>query len=182
MSSRHHFLAMALVIAGIASSAHSPINAQGLIGAPDHSQRPITTRLELERARLYNHGLKDMKTRIIYGSIVWELAEKYELQNRWQDAIAAQNTFKDLKLPPNAMADCNGCLFTASDEMFKIDTERLQSKISAIESVDHKKFDKEKRLPVPRWKLKEKRQYELITKTTQLRDAYATTVNKLLKD
>lgn len=156
-------------------------NSQGLIGAPDKSLRRVTTRLELERARLYHHGLKDMESRIVYGSIVWELAEKYEMQNRWQDALAALKTFNDLKLPSNAMANCYGCLLIASDDIFKIGAERLYSKIHAIESVEHKQFDRKKRLPVPQWGPDEKRQYELICKETKLREAYVTTVNKLLK-
>lgn len=170
------FIALAIIL-----SLSPCANSQGLIGAPDLSLRPVTTRLELERARLYHHGLKDLKSRIVYGSIVWELAEKYELQNRWQDALAALNTFNDLKLPSDAMANCDGCLFNASDEIFKIGKERLYSKIHAIESVDHKQFDKQKRLLVPQWGSKEERQFELICKETKLREAYVTTVNKLLK-
>ncbi|HEY9870753.1 MAG TPA: hypothetical protein V6D08_16425 [Candidatus Obscuribacterales bacterium] len=155
--------------------------AQGLIGAPDESQRPVVARLELERARMFHHGLKDLKSRIIYGSVVWDLANKYESLNRWQDALAAENTFDDLKLPANALQNCEGCVFRATDEIFKIDRERLRRKIDAIETVDHVKFDKEERLPIPPWGDKQKREYERLSREVQLPNAYVMTLQQLLK-
>lgn len=169
-------LAILLLWLGYAAS----VQAQGLIGAPDESQREVATRLELERARIFHHGLKDLKNRTVYGSIVRELAETYELLNRWQDALAAQNSFDDLKLPPNAMAKCDECLFRPSDEVLAIDSGRLHNKVRAIEAVDHIRFDKQRRLPIPKWGPVQKQQYDLICRQVQLPGRYVTAVDKLL--
>lgn len=145
--------------------------AQGLIGTLSgeelEKERKVARRLELERARMFGH-LNDEKSRREYGAILWELGETYELLMRWQDAIAAYNSLKDLKLPKDAISGCKTCVRQANDAVLAIDTKRLASKISAVESIDHKKFDHEKRLAKPVWSDIEKSEYKRIARSEPL--------------
>ena len=120
-----------------------------MIGAPEESLRPEVKILELERAKLFHRGLKDLRARTIYGSILWQLSQDYELLNQWQDALAAQNSLSDLKLPRDAIGNCNDCSARGDDKILAIDLERLLSKVWAVETVEHIRFDHDRRLPVP---------------------------------
>lgn len=165
--------------------------AQGLIGvAPEgadpkvyyDSQRKLAKRLELERSNLLHKGLTDLRLRAEYGSIVWKLGLTYESLCRWQDALAAYNTLEDLKLPPNAMSHCNGCVTRASDTVIAGDVKRLQSKVNAVESVDHVKFDRNKRLATPRaWTLQQERQLEAMSLKMPLAHGQVMTLEEFLK-
>ena len=157
------------------------IHAQGLIGAPDENQRPLVNRLELERARLFCKGLTDEKSRALYGSIVWQLADKYESLNQWQNALAAYNTLKDLGLPHNAVALCSDCQMRADDHVLAMDEKRLESKVASIESVDNKLFDHNKRMAVPTWGAKEQRAYEISVKNVMLPTGTMVPLKQLLK-
>ncbi|CAN5714228.1 hypothetical protein BH10CYA1_BH10CYA1_64160 [soil metagenome] len=165
----------------LVASLSNATYAQGLISAPDESQRPLVNRLELERAKLFHQGLKDVKSKTVYGSIVWQLADKYESLNQWQEALAAYNTLRDLKLPPNAMSECADCQMRATDDVLSLDSRRLESKVSSVESFKHIRLDHKKRLPVPIWGAKEKNAYALAVKNVTLPSGHAVTLKQTIK-
>lgn len=173
------------------STLYCAVQAQGLIGvAPEgadpkiyfDSQRKLARRLELERSKVLHRGLTDLRLRTEYGSVVWKLALTYESLCRWQDALAAYNTLKDLKLPPNAMSHCDGCLTRATDTVVAGDIERLQFKVSAVESVEHVKFDRSARLATPHaWTSQQERQLEAMGKGKPLSKGQIMTLEEFLK-
>ena len=167
------------------------VQSQGLIGAaPEgadpnvyfNNQRRLATQLELERSKRWAKGLTDSKRRTEYGSIVWKLGLTYESLGRWQDALAAYNTLRDLKLPANAMSHCGGCVVRASDAVIAVDEKRLQSKVNAVESVDHVEFDHNARLETPGpWTIKQEQQLEAISRTSPLSHGQVMTMEELFK-
>ena len=111
----------------------STCHAQNLLGSEHvkkqaESDKEYVNQLELERSKLLKTGLKSEDARALYGSVVLELAETYEALGYWQKALAAQNSFMDLKLPKGAMQNCEGCLTRPTDDVLVIDKKRLQGK------------------------------------------------------
>jgi hypothetical protein len=167
----------ALLAVGASLFLGASADAQGLIGASPERMDPtqyeaqlrrLAHRLELERAKLFQPTFGDLKARTEYGSVIWELANTYESLKSWQNALSAYNNLADLKLPANAVSNCRSCLIQADDKILSIDKARLQSKVTAVENVEHLKFSRDKRLPVPAWTEKEQREYALISKIQPL--------------
>ncbi|PZM78835.1 MAG: hypothetical protein DKT66_23335 [Candidatus Melainabacteria bacterium] len=88
-----------VLVVNLAASAQ----AQGLIGvAPEHvnprvyeaQQRKHAKSLELQRVKIMQKSLADLKSRQECGSVIWELALTYENLCRWQDALSAYNTLE----------------------------------------------------------------------------------------
>jgi hypothetical protein len=160
-----------ILLLALCFSSSGAVQAQGLIGAPQEGADKVANRLELERAKRFHDGLSNQQLRIEYGAMVWKLADTYESLNQWQNALAAYNTLADLKLPPNAIANCNTCVMRAGKEILKIDQDRLHNKVWAVESVDHMKFDHRKRLPTPTWTPQRQQEYEKLQRDEPLAES-----------
>lgn len=102
-----------------------------------------TLRLDI----LDRNDVQSFDARVKYGAILWQLATAYECCNKWEDAYSAYNELNDLHLPEQAFATDRGCIICATDDILKMDRERLESKANAIEECEHVAINRSARLP-----------------------------------
>jgi hypothetical protein len=125
-----------------------PCLAQGLIGTPGTNDFDRLKDMESRRLDILDRNdLQSFDARVRYGAVLWELANAYEGCNLWQDAYSAYNELNDLHLPKQVFATDRGCIIRATDDILKMDRERLEWKASAVEECDHVVINRSGRLP-----------------------------------